>query len=528
MNAAKLDAHAVTGFDPAAFTRRAARRHRDRSVASAVLDGYTAVLSVGVAGLFGYGLLTALNQQLGAVTVLRPVTDEAAAVLPAGACLPLLGLIVTAAVLDAALRLGPIGPDRAQLTWWLWAPVPRAGMLARLGASRVLAAGAVGALGLLPVLAILTLGPGLMLGSVSGGLLAAIAAEVAVAAQAAGHVRRMRRVAAGLGVVTASVAVALVLCGWLLPAAVPVIAHVLTVAPTGWFVIAAGGAAWPPGALAAVVVALWLGLHRRLGTIATGELARGGGAMQMLQLWAVTGGADDLVRAGPRAVASTVRAHRWIGRVRTAAGALLAADAISTVRQRGWWVYPVLPALAWSPVFVAGANGVVPISLALVVAALAGMDVAARTVRACAAMTELDGLLPLSAARIRQLHAVVPALLLAGMMTVWCAGLVLLGAANPGLIVLGALAGVGLGACAVRSAYRPPVDFSAPPIPSPFGYLPSSALATMSQGPDLAVVVLVPVVVALLIGAAAPLLLGAQAVVVLVVVLIATTPPITS
>ncbi|OMH32265.1 DUF6297 family protein [Tersicoccus sp. Bi-70] len=525
---ATLDAGAVTGFDPAAFTRRASRRHRTRSAASALLDGYTAVLSVGVAGLFGYGLLTALNHQLGAVTVVRPVTDPAAAVLPAATCLPLLGLILTTAALGAALRLGPVGPDRAQLAWWLWAPVPRAGLLARQGASRVLAAAAVGALCLLPVLAVLTLGPGLVLGAITGGLLAALAAEVAVAAQAAGRVPLMRRVTAGLGVAAAAAGLALVLSGWLLPTGVPMIAGVLTAAPTGWFVIAAGGAVWPPVALAAVVAVGWLAVRRRLGTITTSELARGGGAVQMLQLWAITGGADELVRTGPSAVASTTRAHRWIARVRTAVGALLAADAISAVRQRGSWTLAVLPAAAWSPAFIVGANGLVPVALVLVLTALAGMATAARTVRAGAAMTELDGLLPLSAARTRQLHAAVPALLLGGMMTVLCAGLVLLGAADPGLIAVGAIAGLGLGACAVRSAYRPPVDFSAPPIPTPFGYLPSSALATMSQGPDLAVVVLVPVVVALVIGATAPLLIVAQAVVVLVVVLIATTPPITS
>lgn len=528
MKASVLDAGAVTGFDPAAFTRRTSRRHRTRSVASALLDGYTAVLSVGVAGLFGYGLLTALNHRLGAVTVVRPVTDPAAAVVPAVTCLPLLGLVLTTVVFAAALRLGPVGPDRAQLAWWMWAPVPRVGMLARLAASRVLAAAAVGALVLLPVLAVVTLGPGLVLGSVSGGLLAALAAEVAVAAQAAGRVRRSCTVAAGSGVATATIAAALVVCGWLSPSAVPVLASVLTVAPTGWFVLAAEGAVWPPVVLAAAAVAVWLGMHRRLGTITTGELARSSGAAQMLQLWMFTGGADDLVRTAPRAVASTVRARRWIGRVRSAAGALLAADAVGALRQRGGWVHAVLPAVAWAPAFIVGANGVAPVALALVIAALAGMGAAARTVWACAAMTELDGLLPLSAARTRQLHAVVPALLLAGTMTVLCTGLVLLGAADPGLIVLGALAGPGLGACAVRSAYRPPVDFSAPPIPTPFGYLPSAALATMSQGPDLAAVVLVPLLVALLIGGTAPLLIGAQAVVVLAVVIVATTPPITS
>ncbi|OMH23570.1 hypothetical protein BKD30_11670 [Tersicoccus phoenicis] len=524
MRTPQLEAGAVTGFDPAVFTRRMSRRHQHRSRMSALLDGYTAALSVGVAALFGYGLLTALNQQLGAVAVSRPVTDPAVAVLPPAVFLPVLGLLLVAAVANWALRLGPVGPDAATLAWWMSAPVPRSRLLERMGLSRVGAAAALGAALSAPVLAVVTLGPGLLLGVLSVGLLAAIATEEAVVAQTADRGQVLRRTATVLAVLGGIAVLVLWVCGSLVPSSLPLIGHVLALVPTGWFVLAAEGAGWPLLVLAVVVVLLWSAIRPRLAELTTDQLARGGGAMTTLRLWAMTGGADDLVRTAPTDAVSTRRGRPLIRRVGTPSGALLVADLLGTARRRGWSGYAWLPALAWLPPLTVGGNGVLPVAGGIVIVALAGMSRAARGLRASASVPELDDLLPLSAARTRQLHALVPGVVLAAMMAVLSGGLVLLGAADAGLVLLGAVAGLGLGACAVRSAYRPPVDFSAPPVPTPFGYLPASALATMGQGPDLALVVLVPLVVALLAGGTAPLLLLAQAVVTLVVGVAATTP----
>ncbi|MGI4896842.1 MAG: hypothetical protein ACRYF3_17200, partial [Janthinobacterium lividum] len=108
-------------------------------------------------------------------------------------------------------------------------------------------------------------------------------------------------------------------------------------------------------------------------------------------------------------------------------------------------------------------------------------------------------------------------------MTVWGAVAVPLAATTSGLLhgetggtawwawaVLGALAGPGWAAAAVRGALRPDPDLSQPVISTAMGSLPPGAAAATTTGPDLAVLVTVPVLLALLARGAFPLLIAGQ------------------
>ena len=92
-----------------------------------------------------------------------------------------------------------------------------------------------------------------------------------------------------------------------------------------------------------------------------------------------------------------------------------------------------------------------------------------------------------------------------------CAVLVLLGAGDPSLIALGALAGVGFGASAVQGAYRVQPDWSLPPKDTTFGPMPSAQAGAMIRGFDTTLLALVPLLLGLFLGYVPGVLLLAQA-----------------
>ena len=120
-------------------------------------------------------------------------------------------------------------------------------------------------------------------------------------------------------------------------------------------------------------------------------------------------------------------------------------------------------------------------------------------------------LLPLSPATVRLSRMTLPAVVLALWTAVFCAALVLLGAGEPSLIVLGALAGVGFGASAVRGAYRVQPDWTIPPKDTPFGPMPSAQAGSMVRGLDTTLLALVPLLLGLFLGYVPGVLLLTQA-----------------
>ena len=131
--------------------------------------------------------------------------------------------------------------------------------------------------------------------------------------------------------------------------------------------------------------------------------------------------------------------------------------------------------------------------------------------RRTAIMPGLDMLLPLSVSVVRFSRMALPAAALALWTAVLCAVLVLLGAGSPALIALGALAGVGFGASAVRGAYRVQPDWSLPPKDTPFGPMPNAQAGSMLRGFDTTLLALVPLLLGLFLGYVPGVLLLGQA-----------------
>lgn len=264
-----------------------------------------------------------------------------------------------------------------------------------------------------------------------------------------------------------------------------------------------------------VTVALGLLVFSRLDRIPGRELIRGGAvsghsgaAVYLMDLNEV----GRALSAEPDGVASA-RAARWYARGgRTPFGALLRADTAAFLRTRGLWVRPVLVLAVFLVVLLAG--GVQPplVQLGMIaVAVFAAVPALGAVARRTAIMPGLDMLLPLSVSVVKLSRMALPAVALALWAAVLCAVLVLLGAGDPSLIALGALAGVGFGASAVRGAYRVQPDWTAPPIDTPFGPMPSAQAGSMVRGFDTTLLALVPLLLGLFLGYVPGVLLLAQA-----------------
>ena len=103
-----------------------------------------------------------------------------------------------------------------------------------------------------------------------------------------------------------------------------------------------------------------------------------------------------------------------------------------------------------------------------------------------------------------------PAAVLSWWTALFAGALVLLGIGSIGLVLLGALAGVGFGASAVRAAYRTEPDWTAPPTDTVFGPVPSAQAGTMIRGLDTTLLALVPLLLGLFLGYVPGSLLLAQ------------------
>ena len=267
---------------------------------------------------------------------------------------------------------------------------------------------------------------------------------------------------------------------------------------------AAAGVLGPAFVALAAVVALGLLVFARLDRIPGRELIRGGAvsghagaAVFMMDL-------NELGRAlsaEPDGGASA-RAAGWYARGgRTALGVLLQADVVAFLRTRGLWLRPVLLLALYVVLLLSGGAqpplvqlGLIAVTVCAAVPALGGLA------RRTAIMPGLDMLLPLSPAGVRLSRMAMPAAALVLWTAVLCAVLVLLGAGDPALIALGALAGVGFGASAVRGAYRVQPDWTIPPKETPFGPIPSAQAGSLIRGLDTTLLALVPLLLGLFLG----------------------------
>lgn len=486
--------------DPVRYTRQASRafsRGRTR-FRDAFVDVYTAVLALGTIGALAVGLVLALREQLAQAwnvgsgrTLVAPPSFS----LPDGAAAAVLVFAALAAVMSVARKFGPAAVSGPEGYWWLGLPLERRPMVAGRLVRRLALVWAGASVLYLPFGFVMDLET-----SVRGQFLAAgtfgVAAVCAVLLAGLQQARPAPRSAAER---RRGMLPGLLMLALLSLATVRVAAGSWVLALTGLCVA---------GALGLLVFA-------RLDRIPGRELIRGGAvsghtgaAVYLMDLNEV----GRALSAEPDGVASA-RAARWYARGgRTPFGALLRADTAAFLRTRGLWVRPALVLAVFLVVMLAGGAQPPLVQLGMIaVAVFAAVPALGAVARRTAIMPGLDMLLPLSVPVVKLSRMALPAAALALWTAVLCAVLVLLGAGDPSLIALGALAGVGFGASAVRGAYRVQPDWSLPPKDTPFGPMPSAQAGSMVRGFDTTLLALVPLLLGLFLGYVPGVLLLAQA-----------------
>ncbi|MCQ1999947.1 DUF6297 family protein [Arthrobacter zhaoxinii] len=488
-----------TEFNPARYTRVASRDIRRGSVRvrDVLLDAYATLLGAGTILALAGGLVLAMRNEvakaLGTGTGGRRtvVTAEWTA-LPDGAAATVLLFAALAAVMAGARKLGPVAVASAEGYWWLSLPVERRPFLVGGLVRRVGLVWAAGAVLYLPVGFITDLAAtveGQFLGAAVFGLAAACALLLAALRQSAGN---------GFPAGAAGAAGGLVLLA------------LLSFLPRR----AAAGELEPAAAALAAVVGLGVLVFTRMGEIPGRELIRGGGVSGHAGAALYLMDTNELGRAFAGTPGRTSsRARRWYAKgARTPFSALLRADATAFLRTPGIWGRPVLLLLLCVAVLLTAGQQPAPLQLVIILLTVCAVVPAPGALARQTAITPgLDALLPLSPALVRLSRTVLPAAVLALWSAVFCAVLVLLGTGTPALIGLGALAGIGFGAAAVRGAYRPLPDWTAPPVETVFGPVPTAQTGSLAQGLDTILLAAVPLLLGLFLGYVPMVLLLAQA-----------------
>lgn len=428
----------------------------------------------------------------------RSAADSAAA-------LPLLavGLLGYAFALTLAARFGPVTATPATLAWWLASPVDRR-LLLLPGAAMVLSVAAVvGALHGAFVVTVVgvadqaaaaaVVGAGITAGVLTG----ALAMVIQTVTDAAAAV--LERVAVLLGAVAAVLTMV----------RTPVPAVPAWAGPWGWPQAAAEGrgGSWLPWAVAMALAVAAVGVSR-LDRLPLRRLAAGS------TLGAIAGA--GLVTVDPGVASRAAEERRWATRSPRGGGlpgiagprAVVGHDLIVARR---------------SPegLLVAGATLLMPTLLGLLtgwgivlaagwllsgLAAVAPSTVNARRDRDLPALRRL---LNLSGPTLVGARSVLPTVLAVS----WGIGAgALLTARTPGAEgwawpVLGAAAGPGLAAGALRAARRGAVRHELPPIVTPMGILPTGPLHWAATGCDTAVLFTTPTLAALITGTPAAMIL---------------------
>ncbi|TKV29294.1 hypothetical protein FDK12_04040 [Arthrobacter sp. NamB2] len=476
--------------DVVGYTRRTSRRYnRARSSPRDLfIDVYSNVLALGCVLMMAASLVLALREEIaGRSGHAGSLTEARWQVLPADSLWALLTLLAWLGILLAARRLGPVTVSRAEGAWWLPLPIDRRPMVLPAFRRRLLAVGAAAAVAYVPfsILTAVDLQPwmhAVAAATFGGGAVLAVSTAAILQLYPAGSGALRSRILAGSG----AVAVLLFL-------APPVLSLVLTLG---------GGSALASYALS------------RAGEVPGAELERGGAVSGHVGASIFFLDLNELRRAvasGPRAAATT-RGSRFYSRpVRGAFAAVVRADAVAFLRLQS---APVAP-LVWLGICLAAAliTPALPVLLQLGVILIAGCVTTAGTgtvARRTAVIPELEALLPVSPVLVRCSRMLMPSLAMAAWMGLLAAALAALGAGPSPLVLLGALAGVGMGAGAVRAATRPPTDWTSPPVETPFGSVPRDQVSSLLRGTDMTVLAMLPMLLALYLGVVHPGLIIAQ------------------
>ncbi|WP_024818805.1 DUF6297 family protein [Arthrobacter sp. 31Y] len=467
------------------FTRRSARHYKRSRISwgTRFVDVYSWGLGIGVSLTIAASFVLALRNEIAnRASTTGSIIGGQWLVLPE----PVLWTAVTFAALliisNLARKLGPMSVNGAESSWWLTIPVDRRPMVLPPFLRKVALTGAGAAVVYLPF-SMVTAGDRVPLDHVLAALSFGVAAAIAVILAALQQLAVIGPQLLGPRLGTTIAAAVLLAC-----AVLPALAS----------------SVWPTALVAVAAVGLLALVVPRAGQVRGDELVRGGAVAGHAGASLFMMDSNEVLRAlgGTRKKVDGGRAARYYARpVQGPLRSLIRADVVAFLRLNP----PVTPPILWLTACIAIllVEGGLPEFAQLAVIVIAGCATASglgSVARRTALVPELDAMLPLHQSLVQTSRTLMPCMAMSVWMAMLCSLLVLLGAANPALIGVGALAGIGMGAGTLRAATRTPPDWTAPPVETPFGPVPRAQLGSLMRGLDVTILAMVPLLVALYLG----------------------------
>ena len=496
------------------YTFRAGLSRTQGGLMELISEVYTSILGGLTLLTMAGALIVALRHSLG-------VGDESAllasAVAPGFHSVTLLQasatvlLTLAAGLLSVEMTMGPIAMTMPQTAWWLGLPVRRRGFIQPGFLKSMLWPTIAAVIVVLPLSLGMAANPSpgrLALAVLCGASLAWLLYGIACWCQITDSGAWLKKVMGAITLLAPLTLVATALYNNV--AGTGAITGTQTAwmeyLPTSWPLLVADGATWP-----LLTVALALGLlvlvFLNLERITTAKLksSAAAGAYAASSLLAMD--ATELSRslsAGPSTGTSKVRLKLVFTTGTVLARSvktLISTHATMALRSPATLLRVlVLAAIPASLASVEFLGNAVLIAVALYLCAHFSATALGATARFSAGNPAVDTLMPLPAKIVRRVHYVVPA----AAMTMWgaiCFGLLLaLGVGSPALLILAIFAGPGLGAATLRAGFRPAPDWNMPAVASPTGPIPTGAIRSFLIGPDLTLIVLLPVLICLIAG----------------------------
>lgn len=485
-------------FDPERATRKVIRP-RGQSLLSRLNELYVQLLTFGVALIYAIGLLNGLTDAAKHGFGGHLLSGSYGVVPVEYGLVAGFGLLGLASYWVAG-RLGPLAITANQRHWWYSLAINREPLLARGLRRAVWAAAVVGALATVPVAIVsgsnaAVFGGRVLTGALTGAAILALAAfaQTRSAAPTGQSPARQQGRATTWTLATVSVALGAMLFGAL----------------QGFWIFAI--------APAVALVAAALGMRNKLSSVRTVSLLKAGSARGHVQAALTlmdTGELSASLSSGGKR--SRIRLP---GTPRTAAGALLHAEATVLVRQPGrLWRWGLGLAVVPLTGLIQTFDSPIILLPVLLAAAIFSSTAAAGPLWQLRMAPSLDALLPISRSASRWVHVALPVLLMSLWTTAAAGFFVLAGGFRVELLLLGAAAGGGLGAGMLRRAFRQQEDLTKLVYLMQLGRSGPAMLGTRVRGYVLSLFALVPLALGMLFNA--PELLVTPAVVLNVVLLV--------
>lgn len=496
------------------YTFRAGLSRTEGGIMELISEVYTSILGGLTLLTMAGALIIALRHSLG-------VGDESAllasAVAPGFHSVTLLQasttvlLTLAAALLSVEMTMGPVAMTLPQTAWWLGLPVHRRGFIQPGFLKSLIWPSIAAILVVLPLSLGMAADPtplNLALAVLCGLGLAWLLYGIAAWCQITASGAWLKQVTAAITLFAPLTLVATALYNNVAGADAVTGAQTawLEYLPTSWPLLVADGASWP-----LLLVALALGLlvlvYLRLERITTAALKKSAAAGAYAASSVLSMDATELSRSlstGPATGNAKVRLKLIFTQGTAHARSIKTlASTHATMALRSPAILLRLLVLAAIPASLASVEflgNAVLIAVALYLCAHFSVTALGATARFAAGNPAVDMLMPLPAKTVRRVHWIVPA----AAMTLWaaiCLGLLLaLGVGSPSLVILAVLAGPGLGAATLRAGFRPSPDWNMPAVATASGPIPTGAIRSFLVGPDLTLIVLLPVLIALVAG----------------------------